>query len=71
VYQSDFIVKVDPASGHVVGKMDLPGIIEKYAPGYTPKPNDEVLNGIAFDSTTKKIFITGKRWPKMFEIVLN
>jgi len=71
VYQSDFIVKVDPASGHVVGKMDLPGIIEKYAPGYTPKPNDEVLNGIAYDSTTKKLFITGKRWPKMFEIVLN
>jgi len=71
VYQSDFIVKVDPASGHVVGKIDMPGIIEKYAPGYTPKPNDEVLNGIAYDSATKKLFITGKRWPKMFEIVLN
>jgi len=71
VYQSDFIVKVDPSSGHVVGKINMPGIIEKYAPGYTPKPNDEVLNGIAYDSTSKKLFITGKRWPKMFEVVLN
>ena len=71
VYQSEFIVKVDPASGHVAGKIDLPGIIEKYAPGYIPKPGDEVLNGIAYDSATKKLFITGKRWPKMFEIKLN
>jgi glutaminyl-peptide cyclotransferase len=71
VYGSDFIIKIDPSSGHVVGKMDFPGIIEKYTPGYTPKPNDEVLNGIAYDSTTKKLFITGKRWPKLFEITLN
>ena len=71
VYQSEFIVKVDPASGHVAGKIDMPGIIEKYAPGYIPKPGDEVLNGIAYDSATKKLFITGKRWPKMFEVKLN
>ena len=71
VYQSEFIVKVDPASGHVAGKIDLPGIIERYAPGYIPKPGDEVLNGIAYDSATKKLFITGKRWPKMFEVKLN
>ncbi len=71
VYQSDFIVKIDPASGHVVGKISMPGIIEKYAPGYTPKEYDEVLNGIAYDSASKKLFITGKRWPKMFEVKLN
>lgn len=71
VYQSDFIVKIDPSSGHIVGKIDMPGIIEKYAPGYTPKQYDEVLNGIAYDSASKKLFITGKRWPKMFEIKLN
>jgi len=71
VYVSDFIVKIDPASGHVVGRINMPGIIEKYAPGYTPIPNDEVLNGIAYDSASKKLFITGKRWPKMFEVKLN
>ncbi len=71
VYVSDFIVKIDPASGHVVGRIDMPGIIEKFAPGYTPIPNDEVLNGIAYDSASKKLYITGKRWPKLFEVQLN
>jgi glutamine cyclotransferase len=71
VYQTNLILKVNPSSGFVAGKMDLSGKIDKYAPGYVPKPNDEVLNGIAYDSTTKKLFITGKRWPKMFEVVLN
>ncbi len=71
IYQSDKIVKIDPASGFVVGKMELGGIIQKFAPDYTPKPQDEVLNGIAYDSVTKKLLITGKRWPKMFELKLN
>jgi len=71
VYQSDIILKIDPANGHVAGKINLPGIIEKYAPGYTPIPEDEVLNGIAYDSASKKLFITGKRWPKLFELKLN
>jgi glutamine cyclotransferase len=71
VYQSDIILKIDPASGHVAGKINLPGIIEKYAPGYVPEPGDEVLNGIAYDSLTKKFFITGKRWPRLFEVALQ
>lgn len=71
VYQQDFILKIDPADGKVTGKISLPGIIEKYAPGFVPEPGDEVLNGIAYDSTTKKLLITGKRWPKMFEITLQ
>lgn len=71
VYQTDKIIKIDPASGFVVGKIDLTGVIQKFAPNYTPKPDDEVLNGIAYDSTTKKFLITGKRWPKMFELKFN
>jgi glutamine cyclotransferase len=71
VYQRDFIVKIDPESGFVIGKINLPGIIQKFAPGYAPKPMEEVLNGIAYDSTRKTLFITGKRWPKMFELKLN
>jgi glutaminyl-peptide cyclotransferase len=71
VYQTNFIVKVDPASGHVAGKIDLPGLKEKYFPKEIIPDRTDVLNGIAYDSTTKKLFITGKRWPKMFEISLN
>jgi glutamine cyclotransferase len=71
VYQSDFIVKIDPETGFVVGKINLPGIIQKFDPGYTPEPGEEVLNGIAYDSATKKFLVTGKRWPKMFELKFN
>ena len=70
VYQSEFIVKVDPSSGHVAGTIDLPGLKEKYFPKEIVERTD-VLNGIAYDSTTKKLFITGKRWPKLFEVTLN
>ena len=70
VYGEDFIIKVDPASGHAIGKIDLPGLKEKYFPKEMTERTD-VLNGIAYDSATKKLFITGKRWPKMFEIILN
>jgi glutaminyl-peptide cyclotransferase len=70
VYQSDFIVKIDPSSGHIVGKLDFPGLKEKYFAKEITERTD-VLNGIAYDSATKKIYVTGKRWPKMFEISLN
>jgi glutamine cyclotransferase len=62
----DHIVKIDLATGHVVGKIDLPGLIRQYAPQFVPKEG-EVLNGIAYDSTTRKVYITGKHWPKLFE----
>lgn len=70
VYLNDFIVKIDPANGYVVGKISLPGLIHQYAPDYKPAEG-EVLNGIAWDSASNKIFITGKHWPKVFEGTLN
>lgn len=70
VYGSDFIIKIDPSNGHVIGTINLPGLIKQYAKGYQPN-DEEVLNGIAWDSATKKIFITGKRWPKMFELEIK
>ena len=70
VYTHDNIIKIDPANGHVVGNINLPGLIQQYAPKYIPK-SGEVLNGIAYDSITKKIYITGKKWPKMFEATFN
>ena len=71
VYYKDIIVKIDPSSGQVVGKMDLSGLEEKFFPNQLLPDMGYVLNGIAYDSASKKMFITGKRWPKMFEVKLN
>ncbi len=71
VYQSDFIVKIEPSSGHVVGKIELPGLQQKYFQNQIVPGRTDVLNGIAYDSLSKKLYITGKRWPKMFEVVLK
>jgi glutamine cyclotransferase len=71
VYTQDFIVKVDPASGNVVGRIDLPGLKDQYFKNQVIADRTDVLNGIAYDSTSKKIYITGKRWPKMFEAYIN
>jgi glutamine cyclotransferase len=70
VYTTDYIIKINPANGQVVGKISLPGIIKQYAPDYNPNQG-EVLNGIAWDSTNKKLLVTGKNWPKLFELSLN
>ncbi|MBK7377209.1 MAG: glutaminyl-peptide cyclotransferase [Chitinophagaceae bacterium] len=71
VYETDIIVKINPESGQVVGKMDLSGLEEKFFPNQVPPDRGLVLNGIAYDSTAKKLFITGKQWPKLFELKLN
>jgi len=64
------IVKIDTANGYVVGDMNLTGLLQQYDPGVKVS-GDAVLNGIAYDSTTKYLYITGKDWPKMFEMKLN
>ena len=71
VYQSDYIVKVDPSSGHVMGKIFFTGFPEQYFSNRIIPGRTDVLNGIAWDSTSKKMYITGKRWPMLFEINLN
>ncbi|MDQ6901944.1 MAG: glutaminyl-peptide cyclotransferase [Bacteroidota bacterium] len=69
-WYNNHIYKIDTSNGHAVGVMDLTGILHQYDPGAVI-PDSAVLNGIAYDSTTKKLYITGKDWPKMFEIKLN
>jgi glutaminyl-peptide cyclotransferase len=71
IWETDDIVKIDPASGHVVGKLNLAGLLKQYAAKEIEAKPADVLNGIAYDSTTKKIYITGKWWPKLFEITIN
>lgn len=70
IWLTDNIVKIDTSNGHVKGILNLKGLLQQYAPGVQVSEN-AVLNGIAYDSTSKKLFITGKDWPKLFEIKLN
>ena len=63
-YYTDEIVIIDPETGKVEGRIDLKGILK----ATDRKPNTDVLNGIAWDSEENRLFVTGKRWPKLFEI---
>ena len=67
VYMTDRIVRIDPATGRVTGSIDCRGLL---LPA-DRKPDTDVLNGIAYDAAGKRIFITGKKWPKLFEIKLS
>ncbi|HVG13891.1 MAG TPA: glutaminyl-peptide cyclotransferase [Chitinophagaceae bacterium] len=64
-YQYNYIVKIEPNSGHVVGKLDLTEIVNRIK---AKDPRAQELNGIAYNADTKKIYITGKYWPELFEV---
>ena len=64
VYTTNYIVIINPESGVVEGVIDLSGIL----PASEQDSKTDVLNGIAYDSATKRIFVTGKNWSKLFEI---
>ncbi len=66
VWQTDRIARIDPASGQVVGWIDLAGLLN---PEDVSQPVD-VLNGIAYDRQNDRLFVTGKWWPKLFQIQL-
>lgn len=67
VWGTDVIARIDPDSGNVVGWIDLTGLL----PGAQRSDNiDAVLNGIAWDGKQRRLFVTGKLWPKLFEIEL-
>jgi glutaminyl-peptide cyclotransferase len=64
IWQTDRIARISPQSGKVTGWIDLTGLL---SPIYRLSP-DAVLNGIAYDSNRKRLFVTGKLWPNVFEI---
>ena len=64
VWQTDMIARIDPQSGQVVGWVDLTGLL---ADEFRTQPTD-VLNGIAYDAETDRLFVTGKLWSRLFEI---
>lgn len=67
VYTSDEIVIIDPKDGRVEGVIDCRGLLPKEM----RTPDTDVLNGIAYDEKTGKIYLTGKNWPKLYEIKLT
>lgn len=64
-WQYDYIVKIDPSNGNVVAKYDLGGLHDSIK---RIKPDEQMLNGIAYNHTTKKFYVTGKNWPQMYEV---
>jgi glutaminyl-peptide cyclotransferase len=71
VWGTTHLLKIDPASGQVVGKMETKEALRSFYSSYPIRHLDNVLNGIAWDSTLKKMYITGKNWPKLFEVRIN
>ena len=67
-WQAPYILKIDPGSGTIVAKIDLTDIWKRVK---AKDPVADVPNGIAYDTASKKIFITGKKWPDLYEIELS
>jgi len=67
VWQSPKIIKIDPRSGQVTAIIDFSDIVPKEYRGHT----DYVLNGIAYDPGGKRLFVTGKMWPHVFEVEIT
>ena len=63
VWTTDYIARIAPDTGRVLGYVDLRGLLSA-----NERPSDGVLNGIAYDATRDRLFVTGKLWPKLFEI---
>jgi glutamine cyclotransferase len=63
VWMTDYIARIDPASGRVNAYIDLRGLLPA-----RETPPDSILNGIAYDAAADRLFITGKLWPRLFEI---
>jgi glutamine cyclotransferase len=67
IWQTDRIVRIDPKTGKVTGRVDLAGLLSD---ADLTAGQVDVLNGIAYDAATDRLFVTGKFWPKLFEIKL-
>jgi glutaminyl-peptide cyclotransferase len=68
LWQTNWIARIDPKDGHIVGLVDLAGLLR---PEDGVSGSDSVLNGIAYDARHDRLFVTGKNWPKLFEIRLR
>jgi glutamine cyclotransferase len=67
VWYDDRIVRISPQTGQVVGWVDLSTLY----PARQRPSRDAVLNGIAYDAQQRRLFVTGKNWPRLFEIRIS
>jgi len=67
IWHADRIARIDPLSGRIVGWIDLTGLLARGE----VQDEEAVLNGIAYDEPNRRLFVTGKLWPKLFEIRLT
>jgi glutaminyl-peptide cyclotransferase len=67
IWQTDRIARIDPLSGKVLGYVELGNIL----PREDRSSDTDVLNGIAWDASGKRLFVTGKYWPRLFEITVH
>jgi glutaminyl-peptide cyclotransferase len=63
VWMTDQVARIDPASGRVSGYIDFAGLLPP-----AQREQDAVLNGIAYDAAGDRLFVTGKLWPRVFEV---
>jgi glutamine cyclotransferase len=70
VWTTDKVVRIDPTTGHVTGWIDCTGLLSPSDIIEEGPQKTDVLNGIAYDAEHDRLFVTGKRWPKLFEIKL-
>jgi len=68
IWNTNMIVKINPADGKVVGRLDLSDLNRD---AKMRNPNADVLNGIAYHPTTKLLLVTGKLWPRIYVLQLN
>lgn len=68
IWKSDKIAKINPISGAITGWIDLTGLFKERNPEFQ---GEDVLNGIAFDETRRRLFVTGKLWPYVYEIEIT
>ena len=68
VWQTEHIIKIDPNTGKVVGRINLDSLVKQVK---NQDPNADFLNGIAYNPESKSIYVTGKLWPLVFEIKLD
>lgn len=66
IYQKDTIAVINPRNGEVEQKIDLKGLL----PQNLRNLSTDVLNGIAYDDKTRRLFLTGKKWPKLYQVEL-
>jgi glutamine cyclotransferase len=73
VWETNSIVRIDPASGNVLGWLDLAGLFTESDRRRYLKPGQQVdvLNGIAYDEVSGRLVVTGKWWPRLYEIAVD